>query len=66
MKSKKSQANAITFRTWVLFGIFLVVSVYCLRVIYTAKQMANAIVIPEPVTFEAPAKTVSPVKKLVK
>ena len=66
MKTKKSKANLTTSRTWILFGIFLIVSLYCLKVINAAQKMANSIVIPDPVVIEVPTKTVSPVKKLVK
>ena len=37
-KTKKSPKSTVTLRTWILFAIFIVVSIYCLKSIITAQQ----------------------------
>jgi len=66
MKTKKSKSSGVTTRTWIFFGIFLIVAFYCLKVVYTAQQVANSIVIPAPVVVQIPTKTPTPVHKVIK
>jgi hypothetical protein len=72
MKAKKSPAkkitktSGVTTRTWVLFGIFLIVSFYTLRVVFAARKITESIVIPTPVTLQIPTKAPTTVHKAVK
>jgi hypothetical protein len=65
-KSKSKKTTGVTTRTWVLFIIFLVVSFYCLKVVFAAQKMVDSVVIPTPIPLITPAKTVTPVHKTVK
>jgi len=69
MKNKKNSVkkvkpnNGVTTRTWIMFGIFLFISIICLKIISRANALANSIVIPAPVAVESTAKskTITPV-----
>ena len=66
MKSKKNQAKNVTIQTWFIFGMFLVVSFICLKVVFSAKQINDSIVIPTPVVVQIPAKATTTIHKAVK
>jgi uncharacterized membrane protein len=62
MKNKKSKSYAIPNRTWILFGIFLIISIYCLKIVFAAQKMAASVVIPAPITVQTP----TPIHKTIK
>ena len=63
-KSKKSKNGSVTTRTWILFGIFLIVSFYCFKIISAAQKMAAETVIPAPISVVIPSK--APIHKTIK
>lgn len=72
MKAKKksvkkvSQTGSVTIRTWVLFGIFLIVSFYSLKVVLAARKITESIAIPTPFVAQIPTKAPAAIHKTVK
>jgi hypothetical protein len=55
-KTTKPQSS-VTSTTWLLFGIFLVVSAFCFKVILTAQEIKESIASQDPVQVIVVTKT---------